>query len=66
VSGIIAAIVTAPLFDRILTKHLGYTTKVIVPLLSLAWLSLIWDGACFTMNGVFQWTHSGILVLSLV
>jgi len=43
ISGVIAAIATAPLFDRVLTKHLGLTSKIIVPILSVAWLSLIWD-----------------------
>ncbi|KAF8320695.1 MFS general substrate transporter [Clavulina sp. PMI_390] len=43
ISGIIAAIVSAPLFDRVLTHHLGFVAKVLVPIMSVAWLSLIWD-----------------------
>jgi hypothetical protein len=47
VSGIIAAVVTAPLFDRVFTKHLGLVAKLLVPVLAIAWLSLIWDGAYY-------------------
>lgn len=43
-SGIVAAIVTAPLFDRVFTHHLALTAKVLVPILAGAWLSLIWAG----------------------
>ncbi|KAH7913496.1 major facilitator superfamily domain-containing protein, partial [Hygrophoropsis aurantiaca] len=31
-SGIVASIITAPLFDRILTHHLGFTLKLLVPI----------------------------------
>ncbi|KAJ7449413.1 hypothetical protein B0H11DRAFT_2332146 [Mycena galericulata] len=41
-SGVISAVVTAPLFDRVFTYHLAITTKFLVPVLSGAWLSLIW------------------------
>jgi FLVCR family MFS transporter 7 len=41
-SGIVAAVVTAPIFDRVLTNHLAITTKILVPVLAAAWLSLIW------------------------
>jgi len=41
-SGIVAAIVTAPIFDRVFTNHLAITTKFLVPVLAGAWLSLIW------------------------
>lgn len=43
-SGIVAAIVTAPLFDRVFTHHLALTTKLMVPVVGGAWLSLIWAG----------------------
>ncbi|KAJ7783079.1 major facilitator superfamily domain-containing protein [Mycena metata] len=41
-SGIVTAIATAPLFDRVFTSHLAITTKILVPVLAGAWLSLIW------------------------
>jgi FLVCR family MFS transporter 7 len=41
-AGIAASIVTSPLFDRVLTRHLSLTIRVFVPLLSATWLSLIW------------------------
>ena len=43
-SGILAAIVTAPLFDRVFTHHLAATSKILVPAVAGAWLSLIWAG----------------------
>ncbi|KAF7315391.1 MFS general substrate transporter [Mycena indigotica] len=41
-SGIVAAILTSPLFDRVFTSHLAITAKILVPILAVAWLSLIW------------------------
>ncbi|KAF7351184.1 MFS general substrate transporter [Mycena sanguinolenta] len=41
-SGILAAIITAPLFDRIFTTHLAITSKVLVPILGVAWVAFIW------------------------
>jgi len=40
--GLVTATTTAPLFDRVLTHHLALTTKVLVPAVAGAWLSLIW------------------------
>lgn len=41
-SGITAAVFSAPLFDRVLTHSMGVTFKTLVPIVSLLWLSLIW------------------------
>ncbi|KIJ67994.1 hypothetical protein HYDPIDRAFT_107555 [Hydnomerulius pinastri MD-312] len=41
-SGIVASIITAPLFDRTFTHKLGVTLKTLVPLVGCGWLSLIW------------------------
>jgi hypothetical protein len=41
-SGIVAAILTAPLFDRVFTSHLAITSKVLVPILGVAWFVFIW------------------------
>ena len=43
-SGIVASAVTSPIFDRVLTRHLALTVKVFIPILSAAWLSMIWAG----------------------
>lgn len=43
-AGVVAAFLTAPLFDRVFTHHLAITAKCLVPLVDLAWLSLIWAG----------------------
>ncbi|KAJ8582274.1 hypothetical protein M405DRAFT_573418, partial [Rhizopogon salebrosus TDB-379] len=49
-SGILACVVTAPLFDRVLTHHLGITLKTLIPIVAAAWLSLIWAGECGSIN----------------
>lgn len=41
-AGIVSAVVTAPLFDRVFTHRIGLALKTLVPIVSLAWLSLIW------------------------
>ncbi|KAF8813928.1 MFS general substrate transporter [Phlegmacium glaucopus] len=41
-SGMVAAIVSAPLIDRFFTHHLARLAKVLVPFIAVGWLSLIW------------------------
>jgi FLVCR family MFS transporter 7 len=43
-AGIVASAVTSPLFDRVFTRHLSRSIRVLVPILSVVWLSLIWAG----------------------
>ena len=43
-SGIVAAIITSPIFDRVLTHHLGLAVRIMCPIIAAAWLSLIWAG----------------------
>ena len=43
-SGIVGAIASSPLFDRVLTHHLGITVRIFCPIVGVAWLSLIWAG----------------------
>jgi FLVCR family MFS transporter 7 len=43
-SGILAAIITAPLFDRVFTHHLAITSKILIPTVGGGWLLLIWAG----------------------
>jgi len=38
----VAAIVTSPIFDRVLTHHLGLAVRIMCPIIAGAWLSLIW------------------------
>ncbi|VDC06418.1 unnamed protein product [Peniophora sp. CBMAI 1063] len=42
ISGIVAALVTAPLVDRVLTSHIGLTIRVLCPIIGAAWLGFIW------------------------
>ncbi|KAI0268875.1 MFS general substrate transporter [Gloeopeniophorella convolvens] len=41
-SGIVAAVATSPLFDRVFTHHLSITVRILCPIIGAAWLSLIW------------------------
>ncbi|CAA7261775.1 unnamed protein product [Cyclocybe aegerita] len=41
-TGIVAAIISAPLFDRVFTHHLALTAKILVPFVAVGWFSLIW------------------------
>jgi len=52
-SGLVAAIVTAPLFDRVLTHHLALISKFVVPIIAAAWLSLIWAVKPHNTAGLF-------------
>ncbi|KAF8342314.1 major facilitator superfamily domain-containing protein [Cantharellus anzutake] len=53
IAGIIGALVTSPLFDRVLTHHLGITTKILIPIIGVAWLSLIWDVRPHNYGGLY-------------
>jgi len=46
-AGIVASAITSPIFDRVLTSHLGRTVQVLVPILSATWISMIWAGKSF-------------------
>lgn len=50
IAGVVTALLTAPLFDRVFTKHLGLTVKVIVPVISLAWLGLVWASTRYSSS----------------
>ncbi|KAK2467889.1 hypothetical protein APHAL10511_000184 [Amanita phalloides] len=55
-TGIVAAIIAAPLFDRVFTHHLALTIKILVPPLAVAWFSLIWAVKPKNMGGLFAIT----------
>ncbi|KAG2150568.1 major facilitator superfamily domain-containing protein [Suillus clintonianus] len=52
-SGVIASVISAPLFDRVLTHHLGITLKILVPIAAGGWLSLIWAVKPNNTGGLF-------------
>lgn len=52
-SGLVAAFVTSPLFDRVFTHHLALTCKVLIPINAAAWLSLIWAVKPNNTGGLF-------------
>ncbi|KAL1938967.1 hypothetical protein VTO73DRAFT_11120 [Trametes versicolor] len=41
--GLVAAAITSPLYDRVLTHHLALSCKVLCPVLAACWLALIWE-----------------------
>ncbi|KAI0668890.1 MFS general substrate transporter [Trametes maxima] len=41
--GLVAAAITSPLYDRVLTNHLAFSCKVFCPVLAACWLALIWE-----------------------
>ena len=43
-SGMVMAIITAPIIDRYLMYQLARLAKVLVPIVAVGWLSLIWAG----------------------
>ncbi|KIL65843.1 hypothetical protein M378DRAFT_1032878 [Amanita muscaria Koide BX008] len=66
-TGIGAAAITAPLFDRVFTHHLAITIKVLVPPLSGAWLSLVWAVKPNNTGGLFAiMTILGITSITLL
>lgn len=42
--GIVAALASAPVFDRVLTRHLGITIRLLCPIIGAGWFALIWAG----------------------
>ncbi|KAG8956166.1 hypothetical protein FRC04_004241 [Tulasnella sp. 424] len=42
IAGLVGAIITAPLFDRVFTHHLARTLHVVIPIIGAAWLGLAW------------------------
>jgi len=56
--GLVFTGLSAPLFDRVLTHHLGLSLKVLSPIVGAGWLSLIWavkpndTGALFAVMAI--------------
>lgn len=60
-AGIAAAVATAPLFDRVMTHHLGLVSRVACPIIAAAWFSLIWAGTWVPLGpaaGSLTWFYS--------
>ncbi|XP_006460643.1 hypothetical protein AGABI2DRAFT_192274 [Agaricus bisporus var. bisporus H97] len=66
-TGIVAAIATAPLFDRVFTHRLALATKIVIPCVAGAWLSLIWAVKPNNLAGLFVvMTLIGVCSISLL
>ncbi|EJC99340.1 MFS general substrate transporter [Fomitiporia mediterranea MF3/22] len=70
-SGVLAAMVTSPLFDHVFTHHLGLCIRICAPIVGAGWLSLIWavrpgnTGALYAILaviGVFSTTMLPIML----
>ncbi|KAM6488946.1 Major facilitator superfamily domain containing protein [Amanita muscaria] len=70
-TGIVGAVFTAPLFDRVFTHHLAIAIKLLVPILAGGWLSLVWavtpnnKAVLFTIMAVIGVTSITLLPISL-
>jgi len=66
-TGILGAIISAPLFDRVFTHHLAITSKILVPILGVTWLSLIWAVKPHNTGGLFAiMTILGVCSLTML
>lgn len=53
-AGIVAALTTAPLFDRVFTSHIALVIRVLCPTIGAGWLGLIWAGT-YSDDGIERW-----------
>jgi len=53
ISGLVAAIISAPLFDRVLIHHLAMTVKIALPILTAAWVGLIFVVKPNNLAGIY-------------
>ncbi|GBE87055.1 predicted protein [Sparassis crispa] len=69
--GIVAAVISAPLFDRVLSHHLALSCKCLCPILGASWLSLIWavrannTGALFAVMAIIGASSLTLLPVAL-
>ncbi|KAI8972584.1 major facilitator superfamily domain-containing protein [Trametes punicea] len=65
--GLIAAAITSPLYDRVLTHHLALSCKALCPILIACWVALIWEikpnneAVCFVLMGLIGATGLTLL-----
>ncbi|KAI0334148.1 MFS general substrate transporter [Cubamyces sp. BRFM 1775] len=65
--GLIAAAITSPIYDRVLTHHLALSCKVLCPILGACWIALIWEikphntAVCFVLMGLIGGTGLTLL-----
>jgi len=52
-AGIVAAVLSAPIFDRVLTHHLALSARVLIPVLAAAWIGLIFAVAPNDYAGIY-------------
>lgn len=52
-SGLVAAILSAPIFDRVLVHHLARTVHVLLPTLGVVWIGLIFAVKPNNLGGIY-------------
>lgn len=66
-AGLVAAIVTSQLFDRVFTTRINSSTKTMAFFLGLSWVGLIWAVRAHNSGGIFAVMAAiGILSLALL
>jgi len=69
--GLLAALISAPIYDRVLTRHLALSAKILCPILAAAWLSMIWAvrpnnvGALYALMAIIGATSLSLLPIAL-
>ncbi|KAG8817336.1 hypothetical protein FRC19_011415 [Serendipita sp. 401] len=52
-SGLVAAILSAPIFDRVLIYHLAKTVKILLPVLGVVWIGLVFAVKPDNLGGIY-------------
>ncbi|KAG8768544.1 hypothetical protein FRC16_006995 [Serendipita sp. 398] len=52
-SGLVAAILSAPIFDRVLIYHLAKTVKILLPVLGVMWIGLVFAVKPNNLGGIY-------------
>ncbi|KAF7980761.1 hypothetical protein HWV62_36803 [Athelia sp. TMB] len=70
-SGLVAALISSPIFDRVFTHHFALVNKICTPIAGILWLSLIWivkpdnTGACFAIMALLGIVSVPMLPIAL-
>ena len=59
-SGLVAAILSAPIFNRVLVHHFARTVKVLLPSLGVVWIGLVFAGQSSSTEN-FEWVSDHFL-----
>jgi FLVCR family MFS transporter 7 len=60
ISGLVAAFITAPVFDKVLKRHLAITAKVLLPVIGVSGLDVV-SRRCFLLIPSVQICYLGLI-----